>query len=110
MFYSLLAQATEAGPTPWYESGAMWYMIHGGAFMWPILIMAIIALAVVIERYRSLRMLTTDNLALRKKVLELLHADKVEEAMELCNRSQGPVSAILAVGLRRLPAVTPAQL
>ena len=46
-------------------------------------------------------MLTTDNLALRKKVLELLHADKVEEAMELCNRSQGPVSAILAVGLRR---------
>jgi len=105
MFFPLFAEAAhaaaEAGATPWYDSGVMWYMNHGGIFMWPILVMAIVAAAVVIERYRSLRMLTTDNLALRKQVLELLHADKVEEAMELCNRSQGPVAAILAVGLRR---------
>ncbi len=106
MFYPILAEAVQAAGeavagTPWYESGVMWYMHHGGIFMWPILLMAIVAAGVVIERYRSLRMLTTDNLALRKQVLELLHADKVEEAMELCNRSQGPVAAILAVGLRR---------
>jgi biopolymer transport protein ExbB len=102
MFYPILAEVAETtGPAPFYDSGVMWYMNHGGIFMWPILILAIIGLAVVIERYRSLRMLTTDNLALRKQVLELLHADKVEEAMELCNQNQGPVAAILSVGLRR---------
>ncbi len=52
----------------------MWYMNSGGFFMWPILLMAIVALGVVIERYRTLRMLTTDNLALREEVLELMHA------------------------------------
>lgn len=100
MFSLLFADALQ-GPKPWYDGTALGYMIDGGIFMWPILVLAIIATAVVIERYRSLRMLTTDNLALRKQVLELLHADKVEEALELCNNSQGPVAAILAVGLRR---------
>jgi biopolymer transport protein ExbB len=95
-----LAHAPEAG-TAWYESGAMWYMYHGGIFMWPILAMAIVALAVVIERYRSLKMLATDNQALREQVLELLHADRVEEALELCNKARGPEAAILSVGLRK---------
>ena len=37
------------------HSGVMEYMIAGGIFMWPILVMGIIATAVVIDRYRSLR-------------------------------------------------------
>ena len=37
-----------------YDSGAIGLLIDGGVFMWPILIMAILALAVIIERWRSL--------------------------------------------------------
>ena len=87
--------------TAWWNTGVMWYMWYGGMFMWPILVMAIIALGVVIERYRSLRMLATDNEELRDRVLELLHADRVEEALELCNNARGPEAAILSVGLRK---------
>lgn len=92
--------------TPWYvdmlSSGLMGYMIDGGLFMWPILCLGIVAVGVVIERYRSLKMLNTDTTQLRAQVLELLQADRVEEALKLCDSQQGPVPAILSQGLRKL--------
>ena len=84
-----------------WEAGAMGYMVDGGPFMWPILFMAILATGVVIERFRSLRLIATDAATLRTQVLDLLHEDKIEEAIDLCSRSRGPVPAILAVGLHR---------
>jgi biopolymer transport protein ExbB len=83
------------------HSGAMGYMLDGGPFMWPILFMAILGTGVVIERFRSLRLIAVDAAALRTQVLDLLQEDKVEEAIDLCSRSRGPVPAILAVGLHR---------
>jgi biopolymer transport protein ExbB len=94
----LFAQTAEKA---WYETGALGYMIDGGIFMWPILIMGILAAAVMIERYRSLKMLTGDTRALRERVLELLQAGRTEEALELCQREQGPVPAVLSAGLRK---------
>ena len=84
-----------------WDSGALYYMKAGGFFMWPILLLAVLGLAVVIERFRSLRLITTDTTALRAQVLDLLHQDKVEEAVAVCAQSRGPVAAILAVGLHR---------
>ena len=63
--------------------------------------MAIVALAVIIERWRSLKMLDTDNEALRQAVLEDLTNDRIEQALERCDRERGPVAAILANGLRK---------
>lgn len=83
------------------NSGAIGLLRQGGFFMWPILIMGIIAAGVMIERYRSLKLLTSDNAAVRSQVQELLAQDRVEEALELCDREQGPVPAILSAGLRK---------
>ncbi|MDB5388516.1 MAG: MotA/TolQ/ExbB proton channel [Planctomycetaceae bacterium] len=92
--------------TPWYvemmSTGLMGYMVAGGIFMWPILILGILAVGVIIERFRSLKLLNTDTSLLRKQVLELLQSDRVEEALQLCDRQQGPVPAILSQGLRKL--------
>jgi biopolymer transport protein ExbB len=74
---------------------------EGGFFMWPILIMGIIATGVIIERYRSLKMLTTDTAALREEVAGLLRSDRVEEALATCDAQQGPVPAVLSAGLRK---------
>lgn len=104
------AAATPAGNTApgsggWMHellhTGAMGYMIDGGIFMWPLLVLGILALGVIIERFRALMMLNTRAEALRQKVRELLEADQVEEALHLCDREQGPVPAILAAGLRK---------
>lgn len=83
------------------HSGAMGYMIDGGIFMWPLLVLGILALGVIIERFRALMMLNTRAEGLRIKVRELLEADRIEEALNLCDREQGPVPAILAAGLRK---------
>jgi biopolymer transport protein ExbB len=97
--------AAEAAPTfleEMLKTGALGYMWDGGFFMWPIFIMGILAFGVIIERYRTLKMLSTDTNQLRRDVLELLQADRVEDALELCNKEQGPVAAILGTGLRKL--------
>jgi biopolymer transport protein ExbB len=93
--------ATPSAPHDFLHSGAMGYMLDGGVFMWPILFMAILGTAVVIERFRSLWMIAVDSHSLRTNVLNLLHDDRIEEAIALCARSRGPVPAILAVGLHR---------
>ena len=89
----------------WFDkvshTGAMGLMIRGGIFMWPILACGILAAGVIIERYRTLKMLTTDASGLRQQVTELLHDDKVEEALAKCDSEQGPVAAILSAGLRK---------
>lgn len=82
------------------SSGAMKFLLEGGIFMWPILFCGILVAAVIIERWRSLKMLRTDAQGLRQRVLDLLQADRPEEALDLCNREPGPVSAVLAAGLK----------
>jgi biopolymer transport protein ExbB len=84
-----------------FDTGARKILLEGGVFMWPILALLILAIAVIIERYRSLRLLDTDAGALREQVIALLSEDKVEESLELCDAARGPVPAILSNGLRK---------
>tara|TARA_R110002072_G_scaffold302710_2_gene487725 strand:- start:278244 stop:279158 length:915 start_codon:yes stop_codon:yes gene_type:complete len=83
------------------QSGAIGFLRKGGLFMWPILFLGILAAGVMIERYRSLKMLTSDSGSIRADVQQLLREDRIEEAMQLCDSSQGPVPAILSAGLRK---------
>jgi len=91
-------------PSPiaeFFDSGAIGLLIDGGFFMWPILIMAIMALAVIIERWRSLKMLDIDNESLRRAVLDDLTNERIEDALARCDKERGPVAAVLANGLRK---------
>jgi len=83
------------------ESGPIGLLIKGGWFMAPILVLAILALGVIIERWRSLKMLGTENDALRQAVLDDLTNDRIEEALARCERERGPVAAVIANGLRK---------
>jgi biopolymer transport protein ExbB len=102
------SSSADAGPSPLAQflsdlskTGALGYMIEGGIFMWPLLGLGILSLGVIIERYRALLMLNTKDEALRREVLQLLHDDKIEEALQLVERKKGPVPAILGAGLRK---------
>jgi biopolymer transport protein ExbB len=83
------------------HSGALGYMIKGGIFMWPILLLGILALGVIIERWRSLKMLDTSAEQLKEQVVALLGEGRITDALAVCENSQGPVPAILASGLRK---------
>ena len=47
------AHLADAG---FFESGALKFLLEGGPFMWPLLALLVMAIAVIIERYRSLRL------------------------------------------------------
>jgi biopolymer transport protein ExbB len=83
------------------NSGAMFYMIQGGLFMWPLLFMGIVALGVIIERSRALLLLGTRQDELRTEVRGLLECDEIEQALTRCEESKGPVPAILGAGLKK---------
>ncbi len=100
---ALLANSSEehGAVYDFFHSGAIGILLEGGVFMWPLLILLILVVAVIIERYRSLKLLETDPSELREEVIALLSEDKVEESLRLCDRSRGPVPAILSNGLRK---------
>ena len=98
-------EANEPKPPSWFnklkETGPIGLLITGGWFMLPILLLAILALAVIIERWRSLKMLNTDNEALRQAVLDDLTNDRPDDALARCDKERGPVAAVLANGMRK---------
>ncbi|MEE3366088.1 MAG: MotA/TolQ/ExbB proton channel family protein [Planctomycetota bacterium] len=97
--------ASEDTSRGWFSnmihSGATGLLIDGGWFMVPILLMGIVAAGVIIERYRSLKMLRSDTGDVRQQVLALLRENRVEEALNYCNDQQGPVPAVLSAGIRK---------
>jgi biopolymer transport protein ExbB len=92
---------TEEDSKSFFRSGALGLLLDGGVFMWPLVIMAILAAGVIVERFRSLQMVNTSDTEVKEAVQELLRNDKIEEALELCEDKQGPVPAVLSSGLRK---------
>jgi len=99
-------EAAQAEPGPsviseFFDSGALGLLLEGGFFMWPILLLALVGLAVIIERWRSLKMLGVDASELKQAVLNDLTESRVGDALERCEQERGPVAAILANSLRK---------
>ncbi len=95
------ATKQEDNKDAWYNQGAMGKMVEGGLFMWPILLLGVLATGVMIERYRSLKMLRTDNEGLREDVYNMLQQDRAEDALNRIDDDEGPIPAILGAGIRK---------
>ena len=95
------ATADEESLSGFFDSGVIGLLREGGLFMWPILLMGVLAMGVILERHRSLKMVSADSASIRGRVQQLLQEDQVEEALELCATEQGPVAAVLSSGLRK---------
>ena len=78
----------------------MWeFMQKGGPIMWPILLCSVIAFAIVIERLLKLRQEQIDTKAFMEQISKSLKRNKVMEALDLCDRTGGPIAAILKAGI-----------
>jgi biopolymer transport protein ExbB len=78
----------------------MWeFMQRGGPILWPILFCSVIAFAVVIERLLHLRRAQIDTKAFMEQIAKSLRRNKVMEALELCDRTPGPIAHILKSGI-----------
>ena len=87
---------------PWLaQSGAGQLFIKGGNFMPFLLISAIIMVAVLIERFVTLAKARTNTRRLIGTVITTLRTDGVTAAAQVCERTRGPIAAILHSGLLR---------
>ena len=81
-------------------SRAVNLFVEGGPIMWPLLLCAVVAVAVMLERFISINRAARDNEGLTEQVRDLLKQGRVDEALKLCEDTPGPVPALLANGIR----------
>jgi biopolymer transport protein ExbB len=77
------------------------YFLAGGFFMYPILICLILGVAICIERFISLSKATVDTRNFLAEVTGALDKSGTKAAIEVCQKTKGPVASIFHAGLLR---------
>jgi biopolymer transport protein ExbB/TolQ len=74
----------------------------GGIFMYPIMIVLAIGLAIALERYMYLSIIKRNNKKLLKKLLPLLQSGDFQGAFTIVSQSNHAISRMLGQGLTRM--------
>ena len=75
--------------------------VNGGPFMWPILLTLLAGLAISAERMYSLLMSSIDAQKFFDEISEKIKGENIEEAVQLCDSTQGPVAEVFHAGLTK---------
>ncbi len=76
-------------------------LVKGGILMIPIGLCSIIAVAILVERLVSLRKIRINANAFITRVSNLLLRGHVQEAIQICDATPGPIAAITKAGLKK---------
>ena len=91
-----VAQAAEKQP-----SAVLELFRKGGPFMWPLLLLSIVGLAAIIERFITLQKASTNTKKFIARVIIDLRENGIRSAIETCQRTRGPIAAIIHSGLTK---------
>lgn len=75
--------------------------LAGGPFMWPLLISLLVGIAVTVERFISYKKVRINVGPFLEKMGVFIRKGDVKGAEELCERTRGPVAAIMHAGILR---------
>ena len=76
--------------------GAILFFKQGGSYMYPILAMGLLGIAIIIERMRFLLFKNRiDTVAFVNQVIENIQSDNIDGALRLCDRSQAALPKIV---------------
>src|SRR5918993_6096633 len=81
------------------------FFVQGGIFMYPILLVFAVGVAIAIERYVTLAMLTRRNQGMWARVQPLLAKRDFDKARELTAKDSSTIAQLLNMGLERQGAV-----
>jgi len=77
------------------------WIIKGGPVMYPIILCSILAFAIIIERLYHLRRAKIDTKKFMDEIANTLRRNKIIEAIELCDKTPGPIPYILKAGIMK---------
>lgn len=92
-----MATATDPG----IAMSAVRFFQDGGPWMWPILIIFLVGLALVIERFLFLQAVTSKNRNSWDELFPMLTKGQLKQAMEATRKSDTFMASILGAGLTR---------
>jgi biopolymer transport protein ExbB len=81
------------------------FFVAGGAFMYPILIVFAVGIAIAIERYVTLTLVRRRNEGMWSKLQPALASGDFEKARQMTSKDDSTVSRLLGMGLARQGAV-----
>jgi biopolymer transport protein ExbB len=81
------------------------FFVQGGIFMYPILLVFAVGVAIAVERYVTLSLLTQRNQAIWGQVQPLLAKREFDKARELTAKDTSTIAQLLNMGLERQGAV-----
>jgi len=74
-------------------------IVAGGILMIPIGICSVLALAIVIERFWSLRRATIDTRGFMDTMRQVLRQTRIQDAVEICDEVDAPIARIMRAGI-----------
>jgi len=77
----------------------------GGLFMYPILIVFAVGVAIAIERYVTLTLITNKNRSIWETIQPMLSNGEFDQAREVTDNDESTISQVLSMGLARQGAV-----
>ena len=77
----------------------------GGLFMYPILLVFAVGVAIAVERFVTLTLVTNENQSVWDKIQPLLLKGEFEQARQMTDENQSTISKVLSMGLARQGAV-----
>jgi biopolymer transport protein ExbB len=81
------------------------FFTAGGAYMFPILLVGAVAVAIAIERYITLAMMSARNRRTWSQVEPALTSGDFDKARELTSKDDSPIARVLSMGLALQGAV-----
>ena len=75
---------------------------EGGVFMYPIVLVFAVGVAIALERYVYLSVSSANNRRIWKKLVPLLSSGNYKQASAICARSKAAIGTILSYGLSRI--------
>ena len=81
------------------------FFVSGGMFMYPILLVFAVGLAVAIERYFTLSLVTRKNQQVWKEIQPLLAKGEFDRAYKMTSKDDSTISQVLSMGLSLQGAV-----
>ena len=80
------------------------FMISGGIFMWVILAVWVVGIAVAIERYKAYKNYYVDGTSFMDQVRKFVLNNQISDAIQYCSESKSLLSHVLKNGLKRAGA------
>jgi len=77
------------------------YFIQGGGFMWPILILLVLGVGLSIWKFITLMAASVNTRKFLIKIKSALQDGGIQEAVDVCANTRGPVASIFHAGLTR---------